>query len=443
MKSLWKWCAVGVIVVTVLSVLVGTPGGKAQDSGWTTQVLAEGADTAKNRVIYPDVAVDSRFNEDPTDDHIYVTYIDQAANTVWLLVSKKGGAPGSWEKFEVTKPTERVNGTAVAVDSFKEFDKVCVVWQQFGDAGPEVWQRCAEVRDGDKADVKWQSDPVRVSGEGLIAGQHDLQGDWSGSFDNYMWSTQDGFIEYVIWTEDYTTLKAAKSKDGVTKESCGEFPDQDATFVRFPTIYVDAKGRVFAGATQTASPADVQVWVSYDQCATWKGPTNVTANAGFSDAPEFAVIGDKFYSDNDDTTTNPNNVDINFSECDVTPDAGLANCKGTRAIIKDAAWARMKVDEKGNLHVVGNNQGETGLVDYCFSSDGGATWKGEAIPNSKPNNPGFRDPDYGIIIARNNIAVDWPAVYVVWNTRGEGKSKIMLSVRSAPPAKDAAATCAP
>jgi hypothetical protein len=212
--------------------------------------------------------------------------------------------------------------------------------------------------------------------------------------------------------------------------------------VRFPTIYVDAKGRVYAGATQTAAP-DVQAWVSYDGCATWVGPTNVTHNSGFSDAPEFAVIGDKFYSANDDTTTNPNNVDINFSECDVTADAGLANCTGTRGIIKDAAWARMKTDGT-NLHVVGNNQGATGYVDYCFSDDGGATWKGEAIPNSKPNNFGVRDPDFGIVISRNNIAVGGDGkVYVVWNTRGDGKSKIMLSVRSAPPAKAGAATCAP
>jgi hypothetical protein len=439
-KSLCKWCLVGVITVTVLSVLVGTPGGKAQDSGWTTQVLAEGPDASKQRVITPDIAVDSRFNEDPSDDHVYVTYVEQAADTVWLLISKKGGAPDTWEKFEAAKPGVRVIHTSVDVDSFKEFDIVCVDWIQLGDVGAEVWVRCAKVTNGDKANVEWY-DPVRLSTEGVIAGQHDLQGDWSGNLDTYIWSSETEFIAYEIWSENYDTLKAAKSTDGKTWTPCGDIPNQSGTDVRFPFIYADAKGRVYAGATQTAAP-DVQAWVSYDQCATWVGPANVTHNSGFSDAAEVAVIGDKFYSANDDTTTNPNNVDINFSECDVTADAGLANCTGTRGVIKDAAWARMKTDGK-NLHLVGNNQGATGYVDYCFSDDGGATWKGEAIPNSKPNNFGVRDPDFGIVISRNNIAVDWPAVYIVWNTRGDGKSKIMLSVRSAPPAKAGAATCAP
>jgi hypothetical protein len=336
---------------------------------------------------------------------------------------------GTVGKLEVVNPKGRANGTAIA-DSGKVG---CVMWIQMGDAGPEVWTRCLNEKH------EWLSDPVRLSTEGVIAGQHDLQGDWSNNIDNA--AAPDGTL-YAIWSENYDTLKVAKSTDGKEWKPCGDIPNQSGSDVRFPTIYVDAKGRVYAGATQTAAP-DVQAWVSYDGCATWKGPTNVTSNSGFSDAPEFAVIGDKFYSANDDTTTNPNNIDINFSECDVTADAGLANCTGTRAVIKDAGWARMKTDGK-NLHLVGNNQGDTGYVSYCFSSDGGATWKGEAIPNSKPNNLAFRDPDFGIIIARNNIALSSDGrVYVVWNTIVEGKSKIILSVRSAPPATEAATTCAP
>jgi len=418
MKSLWKWCTVVVVAVTVLGVLVGTPGGKAQDSGWTTYVIAEGSDASKQRVIGPDVMV--------VGGIAHVSYLDQKANKILVVALKADGTVST--PIEVANPEGRVNATAIASSGTVG----CVMWQQLGDAGPEVWTRCLN----DKHE--WLSDAVRLSEEGNVAGQHDLQGDWSGSIDNAAGSD----AIYAIWAENYDTLKAAKSTDGQTWQACGDIPNQSGSDVRFPTIYVDGKGRVYAGATQTAGP-DVQAWVSYDQCATWVGPTNVTANAGFSDAPEFAVIGDKFYSDNDDTTTNPNNVDINFAECDVTPDAGLANCKGTRAIIKDAGWARMKTDGT-NLHVVASDEGNTGFVDYCFSSDGGATWKGEAIPNSKPNNPGFRDPDYGIIIARNNIAVGADGkVYVVWNTRVEGKSKIMLSTRSAPPAKEATATCVP
>ncbi len=419
MKSWWKWGAVTIAVVAGLGVLSGTPGGKAQDSAWTTQVIAEGADSAAKRVLHPDVMV--------ANGIVHISYIDQAEDKVWVAAVKADGTIG---RIEVASPGVRVNGSAIA-DSGKVG---CVIWQQMGDAGPEVWTRCLN----DKHE--FLSDPIRLSEEGVIAGQHDLQGDWSPNLDNA--AAPDGTI-YAVWPENYETLKAAKSADGVKWEACGDIPDQTGVEVRYPTIYVDSKGRVYAGATQTKDPADVQVWVSYDGCATWKGPTNVTSNGGFSDAAEFAVIGDKFYSSNDDTTTNPNNVDLNFSVCDVTESEGLTNCQGTRAALKDAAWSRLKTDGK-NLHLVGNDQGATGYVDYCFSDDGGATWKGEAIPNSKPNNPGFRDTDFGIIISRNNIAVSPDGkVYVAWNTRIEGKSKIMLSVRSAPPAKEGTATCAP
>mgnify|MGYP000402444761 CR=1 FL=1 len=419
MKSLWKWCTVGVITVMVLSVLVGTPGGKAQDSGWTTQVLAEGADASGKRVVTPDVMV--------IGGAVHVSYIDQEENKIWVAAVKRDGTVG---KLEVANPEGPVSGTAIA-DSGKIG---CVMWLQMGDAGPEVWTRCLN------ENHEWLSDPVRLSAEGVIAGQHNLQGnDWSNDMDNT--AAPDGAI-YAIWAEDFETLKAAKSTDGQTWTACGDIPNQSGSDVRFPTIYVDVKGRIYAGVTQIPQ-GEVLVWVSYDGCATWQGPTNVTSNGGFSDAPEFAVIGDKFYSANDDTTTNPNNVDINFSECDITADAGLTNCTGTRAVIKDAGWARMKTDGT-NLHLVGENEGATGFVDYCFSSDGGATWKGEAIPDSKPNNFAFRDPDFGIVISRNNIAVgDDGKVYIAWNTRGGGKSKIMLSVRTAPPAKEGTATCAP
>lgn len=412
MKSL-KWCT-----VTLAIALFAVWGSQAQDSGWTTLTVAEGPDATGKRLITPDVMV--------VGGVVYVSYLDQGENKIWVAAVKPDG---SIDKLEVANPDGRANGTAIADSG----SVGCVLWIQLGDAGPEVWTRCLN----DKHE--WLSDPVRLSTEGVIAGQHDLQGDWSNNIDNT--AAPDGTI-YAIWSENYDTLKAAKSKDGKAWEACGDIPGQSGTDVRFPTIYVDAKGRVYAGATQTAAP-DVQAWVSYDGCASWKGRFNITNNGGFSDAAEFAVIGDTFYSSNDDTTTNPNNVDLNFAVCKVTESEGLADCQGTRAVVKDAAWARLKTDGK-NLHLVGNNQGATGYVDYCFSDDGGATWKGEAIPNSKPNNLGFRDSDFGIIIARNNIAVSNDGkVYVVWNTRGEGKSKIMLSSRSAPPAKEGTAVCAP
>ena len=426
MKSLWKWCTVGVITVMVLSVLVGTPGGKAQDSGWTTQVLAEGPDAAKQRVITPDVAV--------VGDFVAVSYIQQEASPdkVCVTFSKDGGR--SWTTVCFDEPA-RVISTSISayrVDGVRV--RICVAWIRLADWGPAVYQRCADVDE-----LVWLSDPVLLSTEDVPAGQHDLQGDWTGNLDNTV--APDGTF-YVVWSENYDTLKAAKSTDGVNWTACGDIPNQSGTDVRFPTIYVDAKGRVYAGATQTAAP-DVQAWVSYDGCATWQGPTNVTSNGGFSDAPSFAVIGDKFYSVNDDTTTNPNNVDLNFAECDVTADAGLANCQGTRAVYKDAAWAVIGTDGK-NLHLTGNGQGSVGDVVYCYSADGGATWIGDHVPDSKPNVPGIRDPDFGIIISRNFIAAaPNGGAHIVWMTRKEGKSQIMLSSRTAPPTGAAAATCGP
>jgi hypothetical protein len=435
-KSLCKWCLVGVITVTVLSVLVGTPGGKAQDSGWTTQVIAMGPDASKQRVITPDI--------DVVGDWVIVGYIDQATDTVMAAVSADGGQ--NFTSFGIANPGQRVIAASVVDIELPGQTRAIINCFNWITDAFEVWVVCWRFEiQGSSVVGQPLGNPVLLSTQGVPAGQHDLQGDWTGNLDGARWqdpADRSKFVFYEVWSENYDTLKAAKSTDGINWTPCGDIPNQSGTDVRFPTIYVDAKGRVYAGATQTAAP-DVQAWVSYDGCATWVGPTNVTSNSGFSDAPEFAVIGDKFYSANDDTTTNPNNVDINFSECNVTANAGLANCTGTRAVIKDAAWARMKTDGT-NLHLVGNNQGATGYVDYCFSDDGGATWKGEAIPNSKPNNFGVRDPDFGIVISRNNIAVGGDGkVYIVWNTRGDGQSRIMLSVRSAPPAKAGAATCAP
>jgi hypothetical protein len=84
---------VGVITVTVLSVLVGTPGGKAQDSGWTTQVLVEGADTSAKRVITPDVMV--------IGGAVHVSYLNQAENKVLVAAVKNDGTVG---KLEVVNP---------------------------------------------------------------------------------------------------------------------------------------------------------------------------------------------------------------------------------------------------------------------------------------------------------------------------------------------------
>lgn len=454
----WRW---GIVVACGL-VWLGLGMSAQQQSAWTTQILAEGPDSSGKRLLDPDLDVDSLFDNDPTNDHIYVSYIDQDADIVWLLISRNGSA-GPFEKIEVANPGTPVKASSVTVDTFPtlsggqivpgtaEFSIVCVNWQQIGDAGSEVRVRCARVTN---QGVEWLSDSVRLSGEGLIGGQHDLQGEWSGGEDCWISSfpVLRKFRIYCVWGEDLQTLKVAVSTDGVNFAAAGELPNQSGSDLRYPTIYEypcvpsDPNNPicpVYVATSQATGAPDIQVWDSLDGGQTWRGPVNVTANGGFSDAPGIVRVGDKVYGVNDETETNPNNADINFWNCNVTND-GLVDCQGTRAIYKDGAFPQIDYDPDDNtLHVTGENIGDSGLVVYCYSQDGGATWLGDPIPNSKPNTVGVRDPDFGINVSRNRIRVDTPAVYIVWMTRQEGKSRIMLSSRTTPPTGEPAATCAP
>ncbi len=459
MNRFWRWGMIPAMGLLCLSL-----GLSAQQSAWTTQILAEGPDSSGKRLLDPDLDVDSLYDNDPANDHVYVTYIDQDADIVWLLISKNGRA-GPFEKIEVANPGTPVKSSSVAVDTFPtldsdgkivpgtaEFAIVCVNWQQIGDAGSEVYVRCAKVT---AKGVEWLSDPVRLSGEGLIGGQHELGGgEWSGGEDCWISSfpTLRKFRIYCVWGEDLQTLKVAVSTDGVTFTPAGELPNQSGSDLRYPTIYefpCDPSDRenpicpVYVSTAQAIDPSDILVWDSLDGGQTWRGPVNVTSNGGFSDAPGIVRVGNKVYGVNDETTTNPNNADINFWNCDVT-NAGLANCQGTRAIYKDGAFPQIDYDADDNtLHVTAENIGDSGLVVYCYSQDGGATWVGDPIPNSKPNTVGVRDADFGINVSRNRIRVDTPAVYIVWMTRQEGRSRIMLSSRTTPPSGEPAATCAP
>lgn len=456
MKHLWQWGAAGAVIVLCLGLGIQAQ----QQSAWQTQILAAGADATGRRLLDPDIDVDSLYDNDPANDHIYVTYIDQEADTGWLLISKNGSA-GPFERVEVAKEAT-VKTTSVAVDTFPqlqegkivpgtaEFTIVCVNWQQLGDAGPEVWVRCARVADT----LEWLSDPIRLSTEGVIGGQHDLQGDWSGNEDCWISSfpTLRKFRVYCVWAENYDTLKVAVSTDGKTFTAAGDLPNQSGSDVRYPTIYeapcdpADPENPicpVYVATAQATGAPDIQVWESRDGGQTWNGPVNTTSNSGFSDAPGIVRVGNKIYGVNDETTTNPNNADVNFWTCDVT-DAGVENCFGTRALYKDGAFPQIDSDPDDNsLHVTAENIGGSGLVVYCYSTDGGATWLGDPIPGSNPNTVGVRHPDYGINVSRNRIRVDTPAVYIVWMTRQGGQSRIMLSTRTTPPQGTPEATCAP
>jgi len=401
MKSLWKWCTVAIVAVTVLGVLVGTPGGKAQDSGWTTQAVVQGPDASGRRVVTPDVTV-------ATDGKVYVSYIKQQENAVRLIL-----VGGEQRDVEVAKPENRVLATTVAASD----TLVCVGWGQLGDAGPEVWHRCLKT-----ADLSPASDPVRVSGEGLIAGVHSFEGtDYFYQFDNSI--APDG-TAYVVWSEDYSNLKAARFAPDGTMTACGDMP-QSTDLTRYPTIYVDNTGVVWVASNHSFRNPDILVWFSNDQCASWQGPVNTSNNSGFSDGAGIVRIGDKLYQVNDDDTTNPNYADIHINICDITEN-GLANCASGKIVYKDGGFPHIATDGTG-LYVTSFDGG----VLYAYSCDAGATWTQVNVPNSAFS-AGIRDPDFGTTYTRHRIATGANSgnVYIVWTQRVSGASwNIMLSTR--------------
>lgn len=393
-------------------------------------MLAESPNAPKQRVLTPDVAA--------IGNSVLVSYIKQRAtlDEVCLAISKDSATSWTIECFQ--EPAQAISTHIAAYSLEGKGARICVGWLRLENAIPAVYHRCADILD----DIMWFSNAVRLSTAGVPAGQHrllhgDFQGDWTGNLDNAV--SVDG-VFYAAWSENYNTLKAARSVDGVTWEACGDIAGQSGFDVRFPTIYADEKGRVYLGAAQAIKASDIQVWVSYDQCATWHGPVNITNNSGFSDAAEFAVLKDTFYSVNDDSTTNPEGFDLILSACEIAP-KGLTNCQETRVISKDTSWARLKTDGKG-LHVVGSLQGED-LILYCYSADESSTWVRDFIPDSRPSYIVINDRDFGVIISKNNIAVGGGGqIYVVWSTFQSGKSKIMLSVRTELPIGQAAPMCA-
>lgn len=398
-------------MVTVLSVLVGTPGGKAQDSKWVAQMLAEGPDASGQRVITPDIAT--------AGDNVYVSYISQSEKKVWLLISRAKGAEGSWQREVVADPGAKVISSTVTAAAVSDGHIVCISWQQ-DDFG--VYQRCAKIT----ADaVEWLGDPALVSTEGEIAGQHDLNGDWGGNLDNTSWADGGSFIIYMTWAESYNTLKAAKSTDGVNWQACGDIPDQPGDSVRYPTIYADSTGTVWVATAQANSKPEILVWMSKDQCASWKGPTNTSSNGGFSDAPGIVRLKDKIYEVNDDDTTNPQDADIHLNICDVT-DEGAANCQPNRVLLKNGGFPNIATDGKG-LYVTADAH-ETRRPFYIYSCDAGENWGRDDLPVTS-GQVFIRDADFGINYSRVRIAAGTENVYMVWFDRGDGKSRIWLGLR--------------
>jgi hypothetical protein len=389
-------------------------GSQAQD--WNIQSVAQGPDTAKQRVIEHDVAVDA-------DGVVYVSYIDQAANAIKLL-QMKGDEKAT---TGLVRDTGRVIGTTVAVSN----ELVCVAWEELSDESGvhEVWQACwGKPLENDAAP---KVEPQRWSTEGVIAGQANGAGweEFGFNFDNTF--APDGTL-YAVWTEDYSKLVAAKYVGG-NVQACGEFPPLPISDApnRYPNIHVDSAGGVWVAVADVSYPPgpDIWIWYSSDQCASWKGPVNSTPTGLYSDGPGIVRLGDKIYQVNDDDAgAAPGTADIHVNVCDATPD-GAANCV-RNVVHQDGGFPNIATDGKG-LYVA-SQDGSANEVKFSYSCDAGGTWTPAHIPNKW--NSGYRDPDFGAVLSRVRVATSAgsPNVYVAWFWRSEGKSNIMLASRPKP-----------
>lgn len=398
-----KWSSI-VVVIALLAVW----GSQAQD--WNIQSVAQGPDAAKQRVLEPDVGV-------APNGTAYVSYIDQKANAIKVI--QLGGATA-----ELVRDTGRVAGTSIAVTN----DLVCVAWEELSDntGVHEIWHACW------KADLSALAvEPLRSSTEGVIAGQANGAGwgEFGLNFDNTF--SPDGKIYYSIWTEDYSKLVAAKVVVGGGLQPCGEFPAlpiPDAPN-RYPTLHVDQDGGVWAAVGDVSYPPGPNIWAFYssDQCASWKGPVDVTPTGLYSDGVGIARLGGKvFFVYDEDQGADPGHANIDTTVCDATPE-GPANCV-RRNVYKYGGFPNIATDGKG-LYVTSLNENE---VKFGYSCDGGEKWIEAHIPNKY--NTGFRDPDFGAALSRFRVATSAGAdkVYVVWFWRAEGKSNIMLASRPKP-----------
>jgi hypothetical protein len=485
-----------------------------QQPTWLIQSVAQGPDTAKQRVVEPDVAVQSYENY----DIVYISHIDQKANAIVLLAIKVWQEDGQTKTEQIARTAlvrdkGRVIGTTVAVDGIL----VCVDWEELSDESGvhEVWQACWEKPLANDAAPKVA--PWRWSTEGVIAGQASGAGweEFGFNFDNAFTPHGAAFVViatdkaavdyevngtkgtvaagksaevavqpgqtvkvtaqgdttvtltfldqarlkisrvkkdlqqggshsekapgslekilYAVWTEDYSKLVAAKYAGG-NVQACGEFPALPISEApnRYPTVYVDKDGGVWVAVGDVSYPPGPNVWVYYssDQCASWKGPVDMTPTGLYSDMGGIVRLGDKIYAVYDeDEGAAPGTADINVTTCAVAKDSegkviGVDPATCVRGIVhREGGFPHIATDGTG-LYVASQDS-NANEVKFSYSCDAGGTWTPKHISNKW--NSGYRDPDFGAVLSRFKVAVDH-FVYVVWFWRSEGKSNIMLGI---------------
>jgi len=406
-RALWKWSVLGAVLLCV------GWGSQAQPSAWQSVVIAEAGFSSGDLVYNSDLAV-------APDGTAYVVWADLGGE-IMLSVIPPGETlqPGSPINVSEGAGGDWPVAPAVSLGG----GRLCIAWEGWDDFGGDIFIRCSD--DGAQT---WLSPPVRVAETETASGQHELQGEWTGNVDVLIDAQQ---TVYVAWFEDFSKLVWSKSADGQT---FSEFQTLLETFdfLRWPQWAQGPDGTLYLAYTLVLSndDADVYFFKTGDGGATWEGPIQVTQNPGFSDAPEWAFIGETIYNVNDDTDgADPDSADILLT---VSPDSGRT-WEPSRTIAKDGAFPSIATDGK-NLYVsfssiVGDEQ--TGFI--C-STDGGQTWTRDDIPDSGPNFV-FLDLRGGPGIDASEVAIAVDAqgnVYVAW-ARGSPQlrqSQIMLAKRA-------------
>jgi hypothetical protein len=367
-----------VVALFVLALLVVSSGGfvdRAQEQVQFGPVhkIASGGWGRNRFVINPDVKV--------LGNRVYVAYADRYPGGD-IIVAKVENATSP--EAQITPiVVAQTQGPSIEPSLAAKGTKLCVAWQE-GIAGSnwDIFVACSS--DGAQT---W-GQPVNLSNNDTASGWIALftGDDWPGNL--WIEMSKDGQNIYVVWSElEDEKMFLSVSNDGGNSFSAPQELNGDGILPRFPFLkLLDAedapevfKDKLLLAWTDGMNDfGDLRVSFSSDGGKTFSDPVKATDNPGFSDAPECVVSGNSLLCVNDDTTTNPDNADINLT---VSSDG--KSWSGTRAILKDGAFPT--IGSRGqNVYVAAENIAEGGSgVIFTYSTDGGKTFAPQLIiPNT-------------------------------------------------------------
>lgn len=366
------------VVLSVVALVVVSSGGlvnRAQEQVQFGPVLkiASGGWGRNRFVINPDVKV--------LGNTAYVAYADKYPGGD-IVVAKVENATSPEAKITPIVIAQ-TQGPSIEPVLAAKGTKLCVAWQE-GIAGSnwDIFVACSN--DGAQT---W-TPPVNVSDNDTASGWITLftGDDWAGNL--WIEMSKDGQTVYVVWTElEDEKMFIAISNDGGSSFSAPQELKSNDILPRFPFLkLLDAEDTpevlkdklLLAWADGMNDFGDIYVSFSADGGKTFSDPVKATDNPGFSDAPECTVSGGSLLCVNDDTTTNPDNADINLT---VSTDG--TSWSGTRAILKDGAFPTIGSKDQ-NVYVAAENiaDGGTGVI-FTYSTDAGKTFAPQlVIPNT-------------------------------------------------------------